>query len=53
MNLQIHRVLNDITGLIGLRILDAILTGERDPVNLARLCHSGVKEQPGHDREIT
>jgi hypothetical protein len=27
MNLQIHRVLNDITGLSGLRILDAILAG--------------------------
>ncbi len=27
----------------GLRILDAILAGDRDPVNLARLCHSGVK----------
>jgi hypothetical protein len=43
MNLQIHRVLNDITGLSGLRILDAILAGERDPVTLARLCHSRVK----------
>lgn len=43
MNLQIHRVLNDITGMSGLRILDAILTGERDPVTLARLCHGGVK----------
>src|SRR5256712_1569156 len=43
MNLQIHRVLNDITGLSGLRILDAILAGERDPVTLARLCHAGVK----------
>ena len=43
MKLQIHRVLNDITGLSGLRILDAILAGERDPVNIARLCHSGVK----------
>jgi transposase len=28
MNLQIHRVLNDITGLSGLRIIDAILAGE-------------------------
>jgi len=27
----------------GLRILDAILTGDRDPVTLARLCHGGVK----------
>jgi transposase len=43
MNLQVHRVLNDITGLSGLRILDAILEGERDPVTLARLCHSRVK----------
>ena len=43
MNLQIHRVLNDITGLSGLRMLDAILAGERDPVTLARLCHGGVK----------
>jgi hypothetical protein len=39
MNLQIHRVLNDITGLSGIRILDAILVGERDPLTLARLCH--------------
>jgi transposase len=43
MNLQIHRVLNDITGVSGLRILDAILTGERDPLTLARLCQIGVK----------
>jgi len=43
MNLQIHRVLNDITGVSGLRILDAILAGERNPLTLARLCHGGVK----------
>jgi hypothetical protein len=43
MNLQIHRVLSDITGMSGLRILEAILAGERDPVTLARLCHGGVK----------
>lgn len=47
MNLQVHRVLNDITGLSGLRILDAILEGERDPVTLARLCHSRVKSSQG------
>lgn len=38
MNLQIHRVLNDITGVSGLRILDAILAGERGSLTLARLC---------------
>jgi hypothetical protein len=43
MNLQIHRVLTEITGLSGLRILDAILAGERDPLTLARLCHKRVK----------
>jgi transposase len=43
MNLQIHRVLSDITGLSGQRILDAILEGKRDPAELARLCHKGVK----------
>ena len=43
MNLQLHRVLSDITGLSGLRIVDAILAGERNPITLARLCHSRVK----------
>ena len=43
MNVQIHRVLNDITGVSGLKILDAILANERDPVKLALLCHGGVK----------
>jgi transposase len=31
MNVQLHHVLSDITGLSGLAILDAILAGERDP----------------------
>ena len=43
MNLQIHRAWNDITGVSGLRILDAILAGERGLLTLARLCHGGVK----------
>jgi transposase len=43
MNLQIHRVLSDITGVSGLRILDAILEGKRDPVALAQLCDGRVK----------
>src|SRR5271169_4325522 len=37
MNLQIHHVISDITGLTGLSILDAVLAGERDPAVLARL----------------
>ncbi|MGA7791462.1 MAG: IS110 family transposase [Candidatus Acidiferrales bacterium] len=43
MNLQIHHVLSDITGASGLAILDAILAGERNPVQLAQLCNSRVK----------
>jgi transposase len=43
MNLQLHRVLSSITGLSGLAILDAILEGKRDPVELAALCHRRVK----------
>src|SRR5947209_2316889 len=43
INVQIHRVLNDITGVSGLKIIDAILAGERDPLTMARLCHGGVK----------
>jgi hypothetical protein len=43
MNVQVHHVLSDITGLSGSAILDAILAGERDCVKLAQLCHSAVK----------
>jgi transposase len=52
MNLQIHRVLNDITGMSGLRILDAILAGERDSRNLSAALSWRRKEQRGHDRKI-
>ncbi|MDP9224123.1 MAG: transposase, partial [Actinomycetota bacterium] len=43
MNLQIHHVISDITGLTGLAIVDAILAGERDPFALARLRHERIK----------
>src|ERR1035437_7464342 len=32
MNLQLHHVISDITGVSGVTILDAILDGERDPL---------------------
>ncbi len=37
MNLKLAEVLCDITGLIGRKILQAILAGQRDPLTLARL----------------
>jgi transposase len=43
MNLQIHHVISDITGLTGLRIVDAILAGERDPKKLAALRDGRIK----------
>lgn len=43
MNLQLHHVLSDITGVSGLKILDSILAGERDPVKLASLCNWRVR----------
>lgn len=43
MNVQIHKTLSDITGLSGMRIVRALVAGERDREKLAALCHSGVK----------
>lgn len=36
MNLQLHNVVSDITGLTGMRIINAILAGERNPETLAK-----------------
>jgi transposase len=43
MNVQLHKVISDITGVTGLRILDAIIEGERDTARLAQLAHSRIK----------
>jgi transposase len=43
MNIKVHKVLNDIKGVSGLRILDAIVGGERKPSVLADLVHHSVK----------
>ena len=37
MNLQIHHVISEITGVTGLAIVDAIIEGEREPAVLAKL----------------
>lgn len=37
MNLQIHHAIGDMTGVTGLQIIEAVLTGERNPVILAGL----------------
>ncbi|MFQ5705762.1 MAG: IS110 family transposase [Gemmatimonadales bacterium] len=43
MNLQLHHVISDLTGLTGLTIVEAILGGERDPQVLAKLRHKRIK----------
>lgn len=43
MNLQIHHVISDVTGLTGMAIVDAIVAGERDPAVLAQLRDPRVK----------
>jgi transposase len=43
MNVQLSNVISDIVGESGLRILEAIIAGERDPEQLAALCNSRIK----------
>jgi transposase len=45
MNLQIHHVISDITGVTGLAIIDAILAGERDAARLAALRDSRIRAE--------
>jgi len=37
MNIKLHHVIDDLTGLTGQNIVQAILSGQRDPVQLAKL----------------
>jgi len=37
MNIKLQHVISDITGVTGMRIIEAILGGERDPLTLAQL----------------
>src|SRR3989454_1107802 len=43
MNLQIHHVISDITGVTGLAIVDAIVAGITDPKELAKLRDHRIK----------
>ena len=43
MNLQLHHVISDLTGLTGMAIVDAIVVGERDAAVLAKLRDPHVK----------
>lgn len=43
MNIQLHKVISDITGLTGMRIIKAILAGERDTIKLAQMRDPRIK----------
>jgi len=43
MNLQLHKVISDITGVTGMNIIRAIIAGERNPVVLAQMKHHLIK----------
>jgi len=43
MNIQLHKVITDITGVTGMKIIRAIVTGERNAVTLARMKHPLIK----------
>jgi transposase len=43
MNLQLNKVISDITGVTGMAIIRAIVAGERNPLVLAELKNSRIK----------
>lgn len=45
MNIRLVEVINDITGVSGLRMIEAIVAGERSPEVLLDLCVSQLKEK--------
>lgn len=59
MNLQLHHVISDVTGETGMRIIRAMVAGERDPMILAsyrdKRCKNSIeiiaKSLTGHYRE--
>jgi len=43
MNIKLHHVIDDLTGITGLAIIEAILDGKRDPQQLAKLRDHRIK----------
>lgn len=45
MNVKFHSVISDLTGVSGLRVIRAILSGERDPQKLLALCDAQIQKK--------
>lgn len=43
MNIKLHSVIADLAGVSGLKVVRAILVGERDPQKLLELCDSQIR----------
>lgn len=44
MNIKFHDVVSDVTGVSGMKVMRAILAGERDPHKLLELCDLQIKK---------
>lgn len=47
MNLKFHDVISDLNGVSGLKVIRAILAGERSPVALLGLCDPQIQKRKG------
>jgi transposase len=45
MNIKFHSVISDLTGVSGLRVIRAILAGEREPQKLLTLCDAQIQKK--------
>jgi transposase len=48
MNIKLHTVISQIDGVSGRRIVDAILSGERDPEKMVQLCDKQILKKKRH-----
>jgi hypothetical protein len=45
MNIKFHDVISDVTGVSGMRVMRAILDGERDPQKLLAMCDPQIRKK--------
>ncbi len=46
MNVQLHKVISDIAGVTGMRVIRAIVEGQRDPQSFLHMIHPNCKSSP-------
>jgi len=49
MNIKLRNVISQIHGVSGIRMIKAILSGERDPEKLVLLCHESIQKKKRED----